>query len=94
MTSEARISTPKASVYMKQLCRHFAHKVDASFDDERGRIAFPAGVCRLEAAGGVLVLAADADDEESLRRVEDVVASHLERFASRDDLEVAWGAPA
>jgi hypothetical protein len=94
VTSEARIETPRASVYMKQLCRHFAHKVDASFDDERGRIAFSAGVCRLEAAGGVLVLAADADDEESLRRVEDVVASHLERFAFRDDLKVAWGAPA
>jgi len=94
VTSEARIETPRAAVYMKQLCRHFAHKVDATFDDERGRITFAAGVCRLEAAGGVLVLAADADDEEALRRVEDVVARHLERFAFRDDLEVAWGAPA
>lgn len=34
MTSEARIETPKASVYMKQLCRHFARKVEASFDDD------------------------------------------------------------
>jgi hypothetical protein len=92
MTSQARIATPRASVYLKQLCRHFAHKLDVSFDDEHGRIAFSAGTCRLQAAAGELVLEADAQDPESLRRVKDVVAGHLERFAFRDDLTVAWEA--
>ena len=46
---------------------------------------------------GVLTLWAAGDDEESVARVEQVLGSHLERFAQREALTVQWvrdgGAP-
>jgi hypothetical protein len=88
--SEASVRTPKASIYLKQLCRHFGHKREAQFTDEQGRIEFEYGVCELSAGQEVLVLRASAADEESVARLEQVIGSHLERFAHRDSLEVNW----
>ena len=97
-TSQARIATAKPAPYMKQLCRHFGHKCDVSFDDERGRIEFGSegatlGTVELDAtAPEVLVLTATAQTVEALERVEQIAGSHLERFGRRDSLEVAWAA--
>jgi len=90
MTSEARVATPKAAVYMKQLCRHFGHKNPATFSDSSGRIEFEFGVCELDASQGTLVLRALADDGEAVSRVEQVIGSHLQHFAHREELEVDW----
>jgi hypothetical protein len=90
MSSEARVTTAKSAVYMKQLCRHFGHKNPAEFSDTDGRIEFEFGTCEFAAQGDVLVLRALAKDEESVARVEQVIGSHLERFAHRDPLQVTW----
>lgn len=90
MRSEARVPTEKAGRYMAQLCKHFAHKIPATFDDEAGRIEFPFGVCRLRAAPDALALEVESSDSPALDRLEGVVASHLERFAFREPLKVAW----
>ena len=75
---------------MKQLCRHFGHKNAAEFSETDGRIEFEFGTCEFSAEGDVLVLRANAADEESVARVEQVIGSHLERFAHRDPLQVTW----
>ena len=91
-TSETLVATSKPSPYLKQLCRHFGHKVEVSFNNEHGAIAFAFGDCELERAEGGLLLRARAGSEEDLRRVEHVVGSHLARFGRRDELEVSWAA--
>jgi hypothetical protein len=90
MRSEARVPTEKAGRYMAQLCKHFAHKIPATFDHEAGRIEFAFGVCRLRAGPDSLALEVEGADEPALDRLEEVVASHLERFAFREPLKVAW----
>lgn len=75
---------------MRQLCKHFGHKVDASFGDDTGYIQFEYGRCSLEASGGVLTLEVTAADNENHERMERVIGSHLERFGRRDELSVAW----
>ena len=90
MQSEARIATERASRYLQQLCKHFAHKLPTSHTPQEGRIEFGMGVCALQAEPETLVLTADAPDAESLDRLEDVVARHLERFAFRDKPEIRW----
>ncbi len=87
---ETLVVTSKPSPYLKQLCRHFGHRLEVSFDDDRGQIAFPFGTGELERAGEGLLLRARAGSEEDLRRVEEVVGSHLARFGRRDGLEVSW----
>jgi uncharacterized protein len=89
--SHASVATEKPTPYMKQLCKHFGHKVEVAFDDERGTIVFAMGRCELDAThAGVLRMRAQAADAESLARTEQVVGSHLERFGRRDELSVSW----
>jgi hypothetical protein len=77
---------------MKQLCKHFGHKVEVAFDDERGTIQLPMGRCELDATqAGVLQMRVQAADAESLERTRQVIGSHLERFGRRDELRVRWG---
>lgn len=89
-TSTAVLATPNASRYLQQLCKHFAHKIPASFDTEKGKIEFPFGTCHLSAAGETLTLTAEAADPETRDRLEGVIASHLQRFAFREDLAIDW----
>ena len=90
LASEARVATSVPRRTMTQLCKHFEHKLPVTYDETKGRIAFSAGLCLLEAGADALILRAEAADAESLRRVEDVVARHLDRFAFREKPEIAW----
>lgn len=88
--SEARVPTEKASRYIAQLCKHFAHKITVDYDAQQGRADFPFGVCRMQADTTSLVMQCEAPDPEALKRVESVVGVHLERFAWREKPTVAW----
>ncbi len=90
ITSRAEVATDKPVAYMRQLCKHFGHNVDASFGEDSGYIQFDFGRCQLRASDGTLKLEVSASDEESHERMERVVGSHLERFGRRDGLSVAW----
>jgi len=88
--SVAKIESDRASIYLQQLCKHFAHKLPVEFTPERGQIAFSAGTCRLEAADGVLTIWADAEDPAGVARLQDVIERHLLRFAFREPPAFAW----
>ncbi|WP_306223509.1 DUF2218 domain-containing protein [Bosea beijingensis] len=90
--SHAEVATASASRYLQQLCKHFGHKVEASFDEKAGIVRFSIGDCRLLAEADVLRLSLDAPDGEALLQLQDVVASHLVRFAFREPLTVEWRA--
>ncbi|GAB2802514.1 DUF2218 domain-containing protein [Halomonas shantousis] len=89
-TTYAAVTTENPSLNMKKLCRHFGHKVEATFDDERGEIHFPFGTATLTAEEGVLVMQGRADSDEDIARFEQVMADHLVRFASKESLTVEW----
>jgi len=88
--SEAEVATPLAERYLTQLCKHFEHRLSVYRWEGNGTIAFPSGLCRLEAGSGRLVLKAEAPDQEQLAQLEGVVARHLARFAFRDPPAVEW----
>jgi hypothetical protein len=93
--SVATVKSERASIYLQQLCKHFAHRIPVEFTPERGRIAFPdTGLCRLTATDGVLTLEAEADDADRLARVQEVVDRHLVRFAFREPPTIEWKAAA
>jgi DNA-binding PadR family transcriptional regulator len=90
LRSAAEVRTPKAAGYLAQLCKHFAHKIPASYEGSEGRIGFPRGECRLRAEGEALTMTVEAGDREALEQLQDVVARHLLRFAFREELAVEW----
>lgn len=90
LRSEALVSTTNAARYMGQLCKHFSHKIPTTLSEAEGSITFAMGRCDLAAEKQFLTLRAEAADIEALTRVEEVVASHLDRFAFRDKPAVKW----
>ena len=92
--SVARVESERASIYLQQLCKHFAHKRPVEFTPERGQISLGAGMCRLDASGGVLTIRAEAEDADKLVQLQDVIAKHLERFAFRSPVTLDWRAAA
>jgi catechol 2,3-dioxygenase len=93
LRSRADVVTDRPSPYLLQLCKHFRHKLDVTFDARTGTIPFAFGRCELRAGDGVLELEAIAATPAELERVEHVIGSHLERFGRRHELSVSW-APA
>src|SRR5689334_4411593 len=88
--SSARIASERASIYLQQLCKHFTHKLPVTFTPEKGQITFSAGICRLEASDGILVLKAEAEDDARLAQLQGVIDKHLLRFAFRDPPNIEW----
>jgi len=88
--STADVSTTSGSKYLQQLCKHWSHKMVTEFDASRGRVDFPSGAqLFLDADETVLRLKLEAP-EDSLERMEGVVADHLKRFAFREELMFGW----
>jgi hypothetical protein len=42
--STARIPTAHASKYLKQLCKHWSHKLEVELGDDAGTVRFPTAV--------------------------------------------------
>jgi hypothetical protein len=89
MKSTARAATASGRRYMIQLCKHWGHKFEVSFDDEKGHIALPAGPLDMTADAEGLTLVLDVP-EETLDRLEGVVTEHLNRFAFREPFALEW----
>lgn len=92
ISSHAAVATTKPVAYMRQLCKHFGHKIETDYDETAGYIVFGDGRCDLQANvdRGSLDLTVSAESQESVERLRNVVGSHLERFGRRDQLSVSW----
>ena len=90
MQSVATFQTDQAKRHMTTLCKHFARKVPVTSKAQSGHVAFPFGQCDLTADRTGLTLVASAQDPHHLRQVIEIVTSHLERFAFRENPVLDW----
>jgi uncharacterized protein len=84
-TSLAPVATPLPGRCLGQPCRHSAHRLPVTLEEDRGSIPLSGGTCRLQAERGLLVMRLDAADAAGLPNV---VARHLLRFACRKPPEI------
>jgi uncharacterized protein len=90
----ANVPTANGSKYMQQLCKHWSHKQDVEFSEEKGVVRFPAAIVAFEARADDLAVTIDAPEKETVERMKGVVASHLDRFAFREaPLKFDWSEP-
>jgi len=91
-TASTQVAVPAPGPLLKKVCRHFSHKVEATFDDHSGEVSFPFGRARLQAdpERGILDIRAEAETEEELERTRSVLASHVERLSTRHPVTVIW----
>jgi len=62
----------------------------AEWTDTDGIVTLSWGRWTMHATPGTLTLRAEADSEENLRRIQDLVTARLEKFGRRDHLTVNW----
>lgn len=92
LTANVEIDDP--SRYLKQLCRHFGHKVATTCDDDSGTVSFDECDVAIEVVGDKsLNLAVVAGNAITAERFAGVVQRHLEKFAFRQNLTFDWRAP-
>lgn len=87
-TCDVAISDP--SRFMKQLVRHFAHKVPAEFDDVSAHVEFETARAQLRAHEGRLEMTVTAEDAATAERYAGVLDRHLVKFAFREELTFDW----
>ena len=90
MSSSAFVATDTPERYISRLCKHFAHKIPVTFDEQQGRIEFTSGLATLQAESQGLRLQVESANSEDLQRLQGVVASHFERFAWQEELTLDW----
>lgn len=82
--SSALVQTEHASKYLQQLCKHWSHRLEVTFDPTQGTVKFPEAMATMSAREGGLEVAVEADEAETVERFKGVVSSHLDRFAFRE----------
>jgi hypothetical protein len=90
LTATSHVPTATPGRYIGRLCKHFAHKIPVSFDEQQGRIEFASGLALLQAENDGLRLTVQSPDQEQLDTLKQVVASHFERFAWQEALSLDW----
>jgi len=84
--TQARVTTPNGAKYAEQLCKHFAHKITATFADGRGECRFDVGSAVMDADADGLTITVSASDAAGNERLQKVIESHLVRFAFREQM--------
>lgn len=89
--ARVEVSIERPERYGKQLASHISHKTEVT-PLENGWVAkIRDGVGTITPQRDVLVLEAQAPNEESLEIVKDVLERHLRKFAAKlEPLEVVW----
>lgn len=90
LITRGAVTTPTASRYLTQLCKHFAHKIPVEYATNSGRADFPGGSCHFDADDATLSLRLEADSEQALQHIKAVVEDHLVRFGWRESLNITW----
>ncbi|MES2820565.1 MAG: DUF2218 domain-containing protein [Pseudomonadota bacterium] len=89
-TALSQVSTDAPARYIARLCKHFQHKVPVTFDTRSGRIEFAFGLCLLSVTDQGLNLQVRTAEADDLEKLQQVVASHFQRFARQEALTLDW----
>ena len=84
------IETVKAERLMKALSNHFARKITARYEGNKGYIEFGDGKCEITATSSTLEFQAEADNADGLDHVKRAVGKHLLRFSPEDNFQLNW----
>ena len=90
MITSSKVTTQYGIAYMRRPCKHFAHKIPASVEGNRGSIEFPFGVCTISCDENHMFIRVELDTADEVARAERVIEDHLTRMANKDEPVVRW----
>ena len=93
MNHIATIETNKAERLMKALCNHFAQRITASYEGDKGYIEFQDGKCEIAVTPNTMTLQFEAENADNLSRLQEVIVDHLQRFTPGENIQINWSDP-
>ncbi len=87
---EAKIQTPKASIYLQKMCKHFTHRVPAHWNQTKSKVFFDMGWCFMTASDQELFVRCEANNTHDLDEILETLKSHFDRFALKEQLVLNW----
>ncbi len=90
--SQATLHSEHVAKYLVTLCRHFARKVPATWDETQGQIEFPVGVTTLTVCekNQTLTFVCQGDSEKNVAAQRAVIDSHIDMFSRRESIALEW----
>jgi len=90
--SKTTIKSENSAHYLKSLCRHFARKVPATWDDHQGEVNFAMGNCNftLIDTSDELELVCSAEAIEPLATVKKILEQHILMLSRRETIALIW----
>ncbi|MGL4197945.1 MAG: DUF2218 domain-containing protein [Allorhizobium sp.] len=84
--STTTVSTENGWKYLQQLCKHWAHKLEVSLDEQnhKATVKFAEATASMQSDAATLTVLIETEDAAKLETYQGVVASHLDRFAFRE----------
>ncbi len=84
-------ATAHGSKYLQQLCKHFGHKIEVSYDTHQGRCQFIFGAAFLTADDAGLTVRFELAKPDHIQAAQGVIDSHLVTFAHREGFKtMVW----
>jgi hypothetical protein len=83
-TIAATVKTANGGKYVRQLCKHWSHKLSTEVDGDSGKVTFPAAVATMDADAQGIAITISGEDRAEVEGLTDVIARHLDRFAFRE----------
>jgi hypothetical protein len=90
MEKKGVVKTATGDRYIHKLCKHFTHRVPATWSGNEGLVEFDMGVCRMAATEAELSFICVAENDHDLNEILDTVKGHFDRFAVKDQLVLNW----
>lgn len=84
----AVIQTEQPARLMKRLCKHWGHKFPVDAGEQESTITLPLGICRMLCTDILRVEL--QSDEQQMATFQQVVADHLRRMNSSQELVIDW----
>ncbi len=90
--SHADVTIERPQRYAKQLASHISHKVQVDNFDGGGYLAhIGEGLGHIMPSGSRLTLVAEANDDETLERIQSVLGKHLLQFTPEfPEVMIEW----
>jgi hypothetical protein len=87
----AIVPTANGGKYVRQLCKHWSHKLEVELEGDRGIVRFPEAVAMMEGGTDAIRLELSGQDADVVERMKAVLERHLDRFAFREaPLAYGW----
>lgn len=94
LASHTYFETSLASRYLGQLCKHFAHRVEASCTETEGQVALEPGQATFAADREGLSIVVTGTDASAIEVARMTIEEHLHLYAFKEEPEaLLWSDP-